>query len=334
MAFHQTFFLRYCLRFTVFALVFGYVIRGYSFSFLPEFVGGNLSIGEMMVTGKTGLFIVPICLGYLLYDRFKSIEIVGVLFGSALLCSSFIIIKTTIPLMVPFWADPMLAGWDRALFGGVDGYAWSHQYAPYVSAGWAMMFYMPVWAVSMLLFPAFVVLVETDMARKQKYLAIYFYSWLVLGLVLATLMSSAGPIYYDRLLGAEVFAAMHESLAGIGFERTAAHMLQEGLWKAYEADGGQQLRGSDISAFPSMHVAMATLWGCYLAERSKWLAPVGFAYAAVILFLSVFTGWPYAVDGIFSAVAILAVCAAPAFLRLAKSAKQVLRGPKLEESTV
>lgn len=314
MAEHQTFFLRYCLRFTLFAVAFGFVIRGYSFAYLPAFLAGNLSIGEMMVTGTTGLFVVPICLGYLLYNRIKSLEIVSVLFGSALLCSSFLIIKTTIPMMMPFWADPMLAAWDRALFGGVDGYVWSHQFAPYMTAETAMLFYIPIWAVSMLVFPAVVVVFETDVARKLRYLKIYFYSWLVLGLGLATVMSSAGPIYHDRLLGADVFAALPASLASVGFEGSSVRMLQEGLWQAYQADGGQQLRGSGISAFPSMHVAMATLWACYLTERSKWLAPLGLGYAAVILFLSVFTGWHYAMDGIFSVVAISAVCAAPALM--------------------
>lgn len=322
MAEHQTFFLRYCLRFTLFAVVFGFVIRGYSFAYLPAFLAGNLSIGEMMVTGKTGLFVVPICLGYLLYNRLKSLEIVAALFGSALLCSSFLVIKTTIPMMMPFWADPLLAAWDRALFGGLDGYVWSHRFAPYMSAGTAMLFYIPVWAISMLVFPAAVVLFEADVARKVRYLKIYFYSWILLGLGVATLMSSAGPIYHDRLLGADAFAGLPASLAGVGFEGSAVRLLQEGLWQAYEADGGQQLRGSGISAFPSMHVAMATLWACYLAERSKWLAPVGFGYAAVILFLSVFTGWHYAVDGIFSAVAVGAMCAAPAIMGRIRSLKQ------------
>ena len=334
MADHQTFFLRYCLRFTLFALAFGFIVRGFSFAYLPAFLAGNLSVAEMMVTGKTGLFVVPICFGYLIYNRFKSIEIVGALFGSALLCSSFIIIKTTIPLMMPYWADPMLAAWDKALFGGVHAYEWSHGFAPYMSANWAMMFYMPVWAISMLLFPAFVVLVETDAVRKQTYLKIYFYMWLVLGLGVATLMSSAGPIYHDRLIGAEAFAGMQASLASVGFENTSVRMLQEGLWGAYEADGGQQLRGSGISAFPSMHVAMATLWACYLTECSKWLAPLGIGYAALILFLSVFTGWHYAVDGIFSIAAVALACAAPWLFRLLRGAKFSPEGRKLRESAI
>ena len=60
------------------------------------------------------------------------------------------------------------------------------------------------------------------------------------------------------------------------------------------------MRGGGISAFPSMHAAMATLWAGYLVERSRWLAPIGLGFLAVILYLSVYTGWHYAVDGIAS----------------------------------
>lgn len=139
--------------------------------------------------------------------------------------------------------------------------------------------------------------------------------WLWLGLLTATVFSSAGPVFYDRLLGGQHFAGLSESLAAVGLDITGVTRLQEGLWRVYEMDGGQQLRGGGISAFPSMHAAMATLWAGYLIERSRWLAPIGLGFLAVILYLSVYTGWHYAVDGIASAAAMGLVCAAPALLR-------------------
>lgn len=63
--------------------------------------------------------------------------------------------------------------------------------------------------------------------------------------------------------------------------------------------------GLGISAFPSMHVAIAALTALYLTERSRWLAPVGVVFLGVIFFMSVYTGYHYALDGYFSIAAVL-----------------------------
>ena len=68
--------------------------------------------------------------------------------------------------------------------------------------------------------------------------------------------------------------------------------------------------GAAISAFPSMHVAVATIWAIYMTERSWFFAPVAIGFAVTILFLSVYTGWHYAVDGYVSIAVILAIYAA------------------------
>jgi hypothetical protein len=308
-------FLRYCVGFTVFAIGLAFVVRDFSLGFMPGFVANNLGTARMMTTGPLAVPLVAALVGYFYINRDKALEIFSTLLGTTLLCSSFILLKTAIPLVVPFWADPMLAAWDRALFGGVDGYVLAHDFAPWFEAEWAALLYMPVWAITMILFPTFVVLVERDRARKLRYLRLYVLCWVALGLITAALFSSAGPIYYEQVTDEPGFSELRARMAAVGFDQTAVRALQDGLWSAYEADDGQQLRGSGISAFPSMHVAVATLWACYLAERFRWLAPLGVAYAAVILFLSVFTGWHYAVDGIASALAVIAACAVPVVMR-------------------
>ena len=62
-----------------------------------------------------------------------------------------------------------------------------------------------------------------------------------------------------------------------------------------------------MSAFPSMHVAVATVTALYLAERSRLLGLIGAAFWAVVMFLSVYTGYHYALDGIAATGMVLAL---------------------------
>ncbi len=79
--------------------------------------------------------------------------------------------------------------------------------------------------------------------------------------------------------------------------------IQSYLWTSYEARA--LLFGSGISAFPSVHLGIATLTALYLFERQRYLLLPGIAFVAVILFLSVYSGYHYAIDGYFSIVAVI-----------------------------
>jgi PAP2 superfamily len=79
--------------------------------------------------------------------------------------------------------------------------------------------------------------------------------------------------------------------------------IQDTLW-ALLAEGEGRISWA-ISAFPSVHVGVATMIGIYLAERSRFLMPLGVAFIAMVLFLSVYTGFHYALDGYFSIAAVI-----------------------------
>ena len=121
---------------------------------------------------------------------------------------------------------------------------------------------------------------------------------------MAFLGLSAGPIYYDRLFGTEVYSEMRASLAAAGIEGSFFGDVQQGLWDAYEEEA--QAIGSGISAFPSVHVAMMTVTALYLQEKHRLLGLLGWAMFAGVLFISVWTGYHYAIDGYFSAIAVVA----------------------------
>lgn len=62
--------------------------------------------------------------------------------------------------------------------------------------------------------------------------------------------------------------------------------------------------GSGISAFPSIHVAMVTLYCFFAYELNHRVGHLALAYLVVIQVSSVLLGWHYAIDGYASMVAV------------------------------
>ena len=78
---------------------------------------------------------------------------------------------------------------------------------------------------------------------------------------------------------------------------------QEMLWGDYQVR--DVMVGSGISAMPSMHVAIATLFALVCWRVRRWLGIVMTIYAVIIMLGSVDLGWHYAVDGYLGAVGML-----------------------------
>lgn len=227
--------------------------------------------------------------------------------GSALLQTGFSFLKLMIPVVVPYYADPALAGVDRWLHGGVDPYEIAYHLGAFLPMGAILPVYLSVWGVPATALAVILVVADPDEGRRARFLMLYLFCWIVLGNILALAGSSVGPVFYDALVGGDRFAGLHAALAESGVVSSHIGYIQEQLWHAY-AERGMAI-GAGISAFPSVHVAIATLAALYLAERSRWLAPLGLAFLVTILFLSVYTGYHYAIDGYVSIVLVVAAWA-------------------------
>jgi hypothetical protein len=209
---------------------------------------------------------------------------------------------------LPFYADETFAALDKALHGGVDPWIWTHQFAPYISPALVATLYFIIWGFPAAFFPFVLAVSDSDNARKARFLSLFAFVGIGLGYVVALISSSVGPVYYDRLLGTERFTDLIAALQSSGIATGKIGMVQDGLWRVYSEFS--QSAGSGISAFPSVHVGIATLTMLYLCERSKWLAPLGITFLAAIQFSSVYIGWHYAIDGYFSFFAVTGVWAA------------------------
>jgi membrane-associated phospholipid phosphatase len=64
---------------------------------------------------------------------------------------------------------------------------------------------------------------------------------------------------------------------------------------------GNYVPGFGISAMPSVHVAMATLFAIGGFVMHRWIGWLMTAYAILIWIGSIYLGWHYATDGIVGA---------------------------------
>lgn len=224
--------------------------------------------------------------------------------GCLVFSAGFSLIKTSIPFVNPFWADPIMADLDAALHGGAP-WALAHGLSEHINAGVVVLMYFGVWTLPAIFLPLILAVTDSDTARQNRYLVLHLICWIGLGNVIAGGFASVGPVYYDALLGGTRFAGLNDALTASGVADSHLGVAQAMLWTNY-AEKAQAI-GTGISAFPSVHVGVSTIFALYLAERSRWLAPLGLAFVATIQFCSVYNGWHYAIDGYAS---MIVMCAA------------------------
>jgi len=270
--------------------------------------GATVHASAGMMIGAAGRIWPWLLIGFALLGRrriaARMAPLVFVTGATLLLTFGFSFAKNAIPVLVPYYADPALAAFDNWLHFGRDPWRIAHDLLGDRGPGGMPWLYLMVWGLCAIGFPVVVAATDPDFARARRYLWLFFASWLVIGNVLALAGSSVGPVYYDRLTGTERFGELTLALAASGLSETGIGVIQEWLWQRY-LGGGLDL-GLGISAFPSMHVAVAAIVALYLAERSRWLAPLGGLFLLSIFFVSVYTGYHYAIDGYVACLVVLA----------------------------
>ena len=212
--------------------------------------------------------------------------------------AGFMIFKTTMPFIVPFYADPALAKIDAVLHFGTDPWTLAHRWKDAVPVDFLAGVYLFGWLWPAALLPIILAALDSDSRRVQHMLILYILSWVLIGNALALIGMSAGPIYFERIYSGNLFADLPISFLPVSPNMQIIRDTQEGLWIAFTQTG--QAKGSGISAFPSVHLSVATLTAIYVYERSHYLLPVAVIGVTAILFMSVYSGYHYAIDGYVS----------------------------------
>ena len=205
-------------------------------------------------------------------------------------------IKHAIPLIIPYYADPFLAELDRAIFL-TDPWRITHALIPDWGTRQLERIYA-IWHIMQIGFGCWMVFTR-NLRLQTTALISYTAMWVLLGGICATLFSSVGPVFYEHFYGSPEFRPLLANLEAAPVTKAGRDFLIE----TYQTGA----YGGGISAFPSMHVAIA-VWEALvvrMAFRNRYLTAAAWAYVFLISVGSVHLGWHYAVDSIFSAVAAL-----------------------------
>lgn len=236
----------------------------------------------------------------------------GVLtFGSltyAMLMAVFLYWKMKIPMMAPFSWDATFAAWDGALFGGQQGYEFLMPVLGFPAVTRTLDFLYTLWGLYGIFFwvvPAMIPAVASEL-RKQFWLCTLIV-WFGAGLVLATLLSSAGPVYYGYVTGdTELYSGLHAYLDQFGKNGTPlnAVAVQDIL---YQVSIGKLDGIGGISAMPSLHNAHALMFVLFSFRLNKWLGYFMSAFMLATALGSVHLGWHYFVDALVAWAIVFAV---------------------------
>ncbi|WP_171892232.1 phosphatase PAP2 family protein [Mesorhizobium erdmanii] len=225
-----------------------------------------------------------------------------------LFMAAFLYNKTMIPVVAPFQWDETFARWDANLLGGyqpwqiiqpVVGLPWITQLFDIAYSSWVPMVFL-FWG-GLFASP------RVPEPIRIRYWRSTVISWLLIGLVMAAMFSSAGPCYFSEIvLGTpSPYADLMRYLDEVATAYPLSSSLtKDFLWQVYI--GNVDLPGG-ISAMPSMHNAQAALFAAVAYSINRRLGHVMLVYAVLIFLGSIHLGWHYALDGIVGVVAALAI---------------------------
>jgi hypothetical protein len=227
--------------------------------------------------------------------------------GVAVFYGTFTSIKTLLPALIPFNFDVTLAGWDDALHAGVAPWRLFHPIlGNYIATRMIEILYGSVWIMLLFAVPAIFAMHPKLAHLRQRFFMTFFLVWIGLGNVLAAWGMSAGPAFYGAITGdATRYADLLSLLSATRGSLQSAADYQDYLWSSYVT--GKLHFGTGISAFPSMHVALATLYTLAAVAVDKWLGAVFVLFWAIILVGSVHLAWHYAIDGYVSTLGTIVI---------------------------
>jgi hypothetical protein len=242
---------------------------------------------------------------------FKKIAFAGIpMLGVAIvLLPYFSKMKSAIPLFNDYTWDTAFAQWDRAIFFGND--AWQVLQPvlgyPIITAFLALLYQL--WFL--LLYPGvmFFAFARIDSQVRRQFFLSYVLSWTLIGGAMATWLASVGPCFVGPLLGDPRFDDQMAYLNAANEQVPVMTLRVQGLLLDWYGTAENGL-GSGITAMPSMHCAIAFLYWIAMRRVSPRLGAFFGVFFFVTWISSVHLAYHYAVDGLVSLLAVVAIWAA------------------------
>lgn len=217
-------------------------------------------------------------------------------FGAFIIfASGYGVLKGAIAILRPFSWDQFLAELDIALHFGRPPHEWLWWIIerPFLVLG--INFTYNLWFYVMIVVVLTAAVTAHDSDLRHRFLVSFMLTWLVGGFLVAMGFSSAGPCFFARIGLGDTYQPLMDALAEANRSYPIwAISTQEMLWDGFT---GERDGSAGISAFPSMHVALAVLLALYASNRSFIAGAAMWLFAAMIMIGSVVLAWHYAVDG-------------------------------------
>lgn len=212
---------------------------------------------------------------------------------------AFSALKQMIPSFIPFYLDPPLIDLDHAIFG-TDPWRLTHGLVGPFGTMLLDKLYVAFFPITTGVI-YWIILTNDRRFQLRALLTSVLISFLV-GFVIATLLSSSGPVFYHLHYGESRFDALTDRLAMID-QRYPLEAVAIAKW----LKTSPPTLGGGISAMPSVHVGIA--WFTYLLFRHRfgknsWVTWAGLIYFALVWFASVHLAWHYFTDGLLSLVVV------------------------------
>lgn len=245
----------------------------------------------------------------------------------ALTSTSFTVHKAAVIGADGYGFDATFIAWDRAIFGGTDPWVYTHWlFSSATATQWIDFIYFPGF-MPMFLGYLLCIIARRAAPLRHTYMLSYLLGCLIVGMLAANAMHSAGPVFDGVLFGdGTTFSPLMERLhaqQAAGGGAPTAEAIRQYLTEAYFSAGIEL--GSGISAMPSMHIVLAALWVFPAWHINKYLGALMTVYGIIIWIGSVHLGWHYFVDGLIALAMIGAIWVAVGFALGLYGRAQVIR---------
>jgi PAP2 superfamily len=218
-----------------------------------------------------------------------------------------------------FPLDEYIAPTERWLLGGHDAWEFTHSVFGSLYPTLVIDRLYILWGIPVVILPILWMAFVKDWQVRVRLLLCWVLIWAVIGGAFAWALGSAGPIFYNELVGPDAgFANFHSVFEKLNIAAQNAHYQfyvtnnSAMLIEHYQSTGYAPAKG--ISAMPSVHVAMAVLFAIGGFQLNRFIGWAFTAYAAIIWVGSVHLGWHYMSDGLVSIVLTLALWKASKFI--------------------
>lgn len=241
---------------------------------------------------------------------YKPISFIFFMLALNLSFSVYTYMKSIIPLINPFYLDFVFIKLDEFIHFGYPPWELTHLLFPSKWSSFIINILYNLWFFFMWSITLFFVCYKKNEHLRNQFLLTFLSSWFIIGGIIATLLSSAGPAFLFSLTNNEYYLPLMDRLNSQSGQLVEIVSLplwaldtQDMLWSYYQVSS--QEVGSGISAMPSMHVAIAVLMAMSIYSLNKRFGYVAWLYALSIQIGSVHLGWHYAVDGYFAAICVV-----------------------------